>query len=46
VRGEQGDHQAGEQRGEQGKPGATAAEDFHRPASVPPGARRYCPAGV
>ena len=39
VDGEQDDHQAAEQRGaQQGQPGATAAEDFHRPASAPPGA--------
>jgi hypothetical protein len=40
VHGEQSDHQADEQRGEQqSQPGATTAEDFHRPAGVPPRTR-------
>ena len=39
MHGEQGDHQAAEQRGDQqGQPGAAAAEDCHRPAGVPLGA--------
>jgi two-component system, NarL family, response regulator LiaR len=39
VHGEQGDHQAGQERGDQqGQPGAAAAEEFQRPAGVPPGA--------
>jgi hypothetical protein len=38
VHGEQRDYQAGEERGgQQAQPGATAAEDLHHPAGVPPG---------
>ncbi len=37
VHGEQSDHQAGEERGDQqGQPGAAGGEDFHRPAGVRP----------